>query len=245
MSTINSRHTLSLRALSVGGVERRHAGDVFSEGAAGELSAPPVTTATTTVKRTTTQTTQMTSKALECGVGGQDIAGEHEPHHPPRTNGLWLTAFYLAFNTMATGVFAVPEAYTSLGIGGGSIAVTIIFGLCWYTMHRLWALRQSHSRAISTFQDLGGFYIGGGFKTFMAVIIYAKIFLGATSEFTLTAALLLRDLTRTEDMPYGYCFVIASAIILAVVLLPGQLRSVHTYSLCESLEESKRAQQHA
>ena len=57
--------------------------------------------------------------------------------------------------------------------------------------------RESHTtphstfhlhRAIGTYQDLGSFYIGAGFKTFMAVIIYAKIFLGATSEFTLTVS---------------------------------------------------------
>ena len=79
--------------------------------------------------------------------GDQDGAGDDGgPYHPPRANGLWLTAFYLAFNTMATGVFAVPEAYKQLGIGGGSIAVTVIFAICWYTMHRLWALRQSHTK---------------------------------------------------------------------------------------------------
>ena len=102
-------------------------------------------------------------------------------------------------------------------------------------MLRLHGLRSSHPEDINTYQDLGVFYIGSGAKTFLSIVVYTKIFLGATSEFTLTAALLLRDLTRTEGSPYGLCFVFASLIIFAVVLIPGQLRSVHTYSLYASV----------
>ena len=129
----------------VPGPERRSVGDIApSPSASGKgksdcannAGARPVTRA----KASPTDDVAALEGGDQDGGGG----GGGGPYHPPRANGLWLTAFYLAFNTMATGVFAVPEAYTKLGVGGGSIAVTVIFAICWYTMHRLWALRQSH-----------------------------------------------------------------------------------------------------
>ena len=165
---------------------------------------------------------------------GRDTGG-YGSYQPPAKNGLLLTSFYLSFNTLATGAFAVPSAFDTLGLIGGILSVILIFFLCWFAMHRLYMLRQIDKDTITTYEAIGQKYLGGAARAFLLSIIYIKIFLGGTSEFLLTASTLLKQMTEHPGLPTGLCFTLAAFVICVIALFPGQFRSVHTYTLYVSV----------